>query len=58
MTWPCVAADVPGSAAQPYDTPIAAYGYSCSINYDPGITCTNPQGNGFTMEYQAGVQTF
>lgn len=58
VTWPCIAADVPAAASLAYDQPIEAYGFQCSINYDRGITCTNPDGRGFTMEYTAGIKTF
>ncbi|MBX3100676.1 MAG: hypothetical protein KF761_13990 [Salinibacterium sp.] len=58
VTWPCLSTDVTTSDILPYDVPYTAYGFTCSINYDRGITCTNGQGDGFTMEYTAGVRTF
>lgn len=56
--WPCLTSDFVPSQKLAYDTPLAAFGYSCSINYSTGITCTNASGNGFQMEYYAGVSTF
>lgn len=56
--WPCVKYWVAPQEVLPYDTP-ATYGdLTCTINYVTGVTCTNGEGHGFTMEYDAGIQHF
>jgi len=56
--WPCVAHWQEPADVLPYDTPVSRDGMTCSINLETGVRCTNEQGNGFTMEYDAGVAHF
>jgi len=56
--WPCVSYWPEPADVLAYDTPISQNGITCSINLDTGVTCTNESGNGFTMEYNAGVTQF
>lgn len=56
--WPCLSADFIPAQKLAYDTPVEAFGYTCSINYSTGVTCTNAAGSGFQMEYYSGVSTF
>jgi hypothetical protein len=56
--WPCLPGEPAESPAQPYDSPVVAYGYTCSINYDTGIRCDNGNGSGFSMEYERGIATY
>lgn len=56
--WPCVPSFAEPAEVIAYDAPVTVAGMTCSINYDTGVTCTNSRGQGFTMEYDAGVRTF
>jgi hypothetical protein len=57
-TWPCLPGDITSTNAVAYDQVISQYKFTCVINYTTGVTCTNPRGQGFNMEYTAGVTTF
>lgn len=57
-TWPCLDSSIAGTVAVEYDVPVAAYGFTCTINYVSGITCTNERGAGFVMEFTNGIQAF
>ncbi|NLT25458.1 MAG: hypothetical protein GXX90_02175 [Microbacteriaceae bacterium] len=54
--WPCPTGDLAGGQVVEYDAPITAGQYTCSINYETGVTCSNGKGDGFTMEYSNGIQ--
>ena len=56
--WPCLASNIEPAEVLPLDTATNYGGISCSINYVTGVTCVNSRGNGFTMEYDRGVQAF
>ncbi len=56
--WPCVPSFAEPAEVIAYDSPVTVAGMTCAINYDTGVTCTNSRGQGFTMEYDAGVRTF
>lgn len=57
--WPCVAHFWPDPAEViAYDTPVTQSGVTCTINLETGVRCVNEDGNGFTMEYDAGISTF
>lgn len=56
--WPCVATSIESANPIAYDTPVSQGGITCSINFNTGVRCVNERGQGFTMEYDAGVQTF
>lgn len=56
--WPCVPSFAEPAEVIGYDVPVTVAGMTCAINYDTGVTCTNSRGQGFTMEYDAGVRTF
>jgi len=56
--WPCIGKEILPKSILAYDTPASRYGFTCSINYTTGVTCTNSDGNGFRMEYTSGIQTF
>lgn len=54
-TYPCLTGGFGGGQALGYDTPITAGPYTCSINYSTGVNCDNGDGDGFSMEYSAGI---
>jgi hypothetical protein len=54
-TYPCLTGGFGGGQALGYDTPITAGPYTCSINYSTGVSCDNGDGDGFSMEYTAGI---
>lgn len=54
-TYPCLTSGFGGGQALGYDTPITAGPYTCSINYSTGVNCDNGDGEGFSMEYSAGI---
>lgn len=56
VVWPCLSGDIMTANAQPYDTEITVYEFTCSINFVTGITCRNAAGDGFVMEYDRGVK--
>ena len=56
--WPCLQARPAQAPAVGYDVPVVYGDFTCIINLDRGATCTNPGGDGFTIEYAAGVATF
>jgi hypothetical protein len=56
--WPCMSGSIESANPLAYDTPVSHGGFTCSISYATGVRCQNPDGQGFTMEYDAGVQTF
>ena len=58
VNWPCIASWPEPAEVLAYDTPVSQSGITCSINFDTGVSCSNVNGRGFTMEYDAGVRTF
>lgn len=54
-TYPCLTSGLGGGQALDYDTPITAGPYTCSINFSTGVSCDNGDGDGFSMEYSAGI---
>jgi hypothetical protein len=55
VTYPCLTGGFGGGQALEYDTPITAGPYTCSINYSTGVSCDNGDGDGFSLEYSAGI---
>jgi hypothetical protein len=56
--WPCLDVAMEGASTLEYDVPLVAFSFTCSINYDTGVTCYNKDQTGFTMEYYNGISTF
>ena len=56
--WPCVKEWAEPANVLAFDTPITQSGITCAINFISGVKCVNENGNGFTMEYDAGITQF
>jgi hypothetical protein len=56
--WPCIDSDFTPTSILAYETVASRYGFTCSITYATGVTCTNESGSGFQMEYNSGIYTF
>jgi hypothetical protein len=56
--WPCLGARPALQPSVEYDVPVVNGEFTCLINYTTGVRCTNAAGEGFTMEYTAGITTF
>jgi hypothetical protein len=56
--WPCLSARPALQPSVEYDVPVVNGEFTCVINFTTGARCINAAGEGFTMEYTAGITTF
>jgi hypothetical protein len=58
VEWPCLNRNLSPGTVLAYDQSISEWGFTCLIDYDAGVKCSNQNNDGFTMNYTGGVSTF